>query len=133
VISVKNIYKNFGNKKTGELSVLRGISCDIKKGERVVIIGPSGSGKSTFLRCMNLLEEPTYGEVWLDGRLVTPVDPYLHKCVMKASKTFERLAKAEAYGPVTQGIAKPVNDLSRGCNSDDIVGVVAITAMQAME
>ena len=95
MISVKNIYKNFGNKKTGELSVLRGISCDIQKGERVVIIGPSGSGKSTFLRCMNLLEEPTYGEVWLDGRLVTPVDPYLHKCVMKASKTFERLAKAD--------------------------------------
>ena len=95
MISVKNIYKNFGNKKTGELSVLRGISCDIQKGERVVIIGPSGSGKSTFLRCMNLLEEPTYGEVWLDGRLVTPVDPYLHKCVMKASKTFERLSKAD--------------------------------------
>ena len=95
MISVKNIYKNFGNKKTGEISVLRGISCDIEKGERVVIIGPSGSGKSTFLRCMNLLEEPTYGEVWLDGRLVTPVDPYLHKCVMKASKTFERLSKAD--------------------------------------
>ena len=95
MISVKNIYKNFGNKKTGEISVLRGISCDIEKGERVVIIGPSGSGKSTFLRCMNLLEEPTYGEVWLDGRLVTPVDPYLHKCVMKVSKTYERLAKAD--------------------------------------
>ena len=95
MISVKNIYKNFGNKKTGELSVLRGISCDIARGERVVIIGPSGSGKSTFLRCMNLLEEPTYGEVWLDGRLVTPVDPYLHNCVMKVSKTFERLSKAD--------------------------------------
>jgi len=95
VISVKNIYKNFGNKKTGELSVLRGISCDIQRGERVVIIGPSGSGKSTFLRCMNLLEEPTYGEVWLDGRLVTPPDPYLHNSVMKVSKTFEKLAKAD--------------------------------------
>ena len=95
MISVKNIYKNFGDKKTGEISVLRGISCDINKGERVVIIGPSGSGKSTFLRCMNLLEEPTYGEVWLDGRLVTSPDPYLHNRVMKASKTFAKLAKAD--------------------------------------
>ena len=48
-------------------------------------------------------------------------------------KLVQRLAKAEAYGPVTQGILKPVNDLSRGCSSDDIVGVVAITAVQAQE
>ena len=73
MISVKNIFKNFG-----DLQVLKGVSCEIEKGEKIVIIGPSGSGKSTFLRCMNLLENPTYGEVWVDNDLVTPVDPYLH-------------------------------------------------------
>jgi polar amino acid transport system ATP-binding protein len=91
VISVKNIYKNFGDKKTGEISVLRGVSCDIQTGERVCIIGPSGSGKSTLLRCMNLMEVPTHGEVWLDDKLVTAPDPYLHEDVIKASKTFASL------------------------------------------
>ena len=86
LIQIKGLYKYFG-----KLQVLKGVSCDIKKGERVVIIGPSGSGKSTFLRCMNLLEEPTYGEVWLDDNLLTPVDPYLHFDVIEKSKTYKKL------------------------------------------
>ncbi len=83
MIGVKNIYKNFG-----KLEVLKGVSCEIKQGEKVVIIGPSGSGKSTLLRCMNLLETPTYGEIWLEDKLLTPIDPYLHFDVIRLSKTY---------------------------------------------
>ena len=71
--------------------MLKGVSCKIEKGEKIVIIGPSGSGKSTLLRCMNLLEKPTYGEVWLEGSLLTPIDPYLHFDVIRKSKTYGML------------------------------------------
>jgi polar amino acid transport system ATP-binding protein len=89
VISVKNIIKVFED----GVPVLNGIDCQIKDGEVVAIIGPSGSGKSTFLRCMNLLSVPTYGEVWLDDKLLTPVDPYLHRDVIEASKTYKKLVE----------------------------------------
>lgn len=69
MISVKNLHKTFHN-LAGSVEVLKGINCDIEKGEKVVIVGPSGSGKSTFLRCMNLLEEPTQGEIWFDGQMI---------------------------------------------------------------
>ena len=63
---IKNLRKSFGSNK-----VLNGIDFELKEGERVVILGPSGSGKSTFLRCINWMEEPTSGEIILDGELVT--------------------------------------------------------------
>ncbi len=89
MISVKNIYKYFG--KNQEIQVLTGTSFDIKKGEKVVIIGPSGSGKSTALRCINLLEEPTYGEIWMGEKLLTPAHPNLHPSVIKASNTYQKM------------------------------------------
>ncbi|MBR5388832.1 MAG: amino acid ABC transporter ATP-binding protein [Clostridia bacterium] len=76
------------------MQVLKGVSAEIKKGEKVVIIGPSGSGKSTFLRCMNLLETPTYGEIWFEGKLLTPIDPYLHFDVIRYSKTYKKMLNA---------------------------------------
>lgn len=94
MISVDNIYKRFGS-----LEVLKGVSCKIEKGEKVVIIGPSGSGKSTLLRCMNLLEEPTFGEVWLDDKLMTRPDPYLHFDLIEKTRTYKKmLAAAEERG-----------------------------------
>lgn len=66
MINVKNLRKNFG-----KLEVLKGVNVEIKKGEVVVVIGPSGSGKSTFLRCLNLLEEPTGGEITFEGISIT--------------------------------------------------------------
>jgi len=62
VIKVSKLYKNFGS-----LEVLKDINTEIEKGEVVVVVGPSGSGKSTFLRCLNYLEEPTSGEIIVDG------------------------------------------------------------------
>jgi len=89
VIEIKNVYKSFK-----KLNVLNGVTTTVKEGERIVIIGPSGCGKSTLLRCMNLLEEPTYGEVWLDGNTVTPIDPYLYPELVKLSKTYAKLTKS---------------------------------------
>jgi ABC-type polar amino acid transport system ATPase subunit len=65
-IKVEDLYKSFG-----KLKVLEGISVEVKKGEVVAIIGPSGSGKSTFLRCLNLLEVPTSGRIYIDGVEIT--------------------------------------------------------------
>ena len=66
MIDVKGLTKSFG-----EIDVLKGIDEHIEKGEKVVIIGPSGSGKSTFLRCLNLMERPTSGEIIFDGQDIT--------------------------------------------------------------
>ena len=63
---IKNLRKSFGSNK-----VLKGINFKLLEGERVVVLGPSGSGKSTFLRCINWMEEPTSGEIFLNGELVT--------------------------------------------------------------
>lgn len=88
LIDIRNLYKYFG-----KLQVLKSISLQIKKGEKIAIIGPSGGGKSTCLRCMNLLETPTYGEIWFEGKLLTPVDPYLHFDMIRKSKTYRELTE----------------------------------------
>ncbi len=105
MINIKNVYKKFSDDKTNTM-VLNGVSCNIKPGEKVVIIGASGSGKSTLLRCMNLLEKPTFGEIWIEGKLITPVDPYLHEEVIKASKTYHKMIST--YSVVDDEIEKKI-------------------------
>lgn len=85
MIITKNLTKNFD-----EVVVLRGIDEHIKQGEKVVIIGPSGSGKSTFLRCLNLLEMPTGGEIWFEGQLLTDPLVNIDKVRQKMGMVFQQ-------------------------------------------
>ena len=84
MISVKNLHKSFGKNE-----VLKGLNEEIDKGEKVVIIGPSGSGKSTFLRCLNLLEKPTSGQVFVDGVDITAKGVDVDKVRQKMGMVFQ--------------------------------------------
>lgn len=87
MIEVKHLSKDFGKKN--EIKVLRDISETIDKGEKVVIIGPSGSGKSTFLRCLNLLEQPTSGQIFFDGEEITERRCNINRVRMKMGMVFQ--------------------------------------------
>jgi arginine/lysine/histidine transport system ATP-binding protein len=85
VIETRNLQKSFGDHK-----VLDGIDITIQKGEKVVVIGPSGSGKSTFLRCLNLLEVPTGGEIWFEGNNITDKRTDINKMRQKMGMVFQQ-------------------------------------------
>lgn len=85
MIKVKNLHKSFG-----KLEVLCGIDEHIKKGEKVVVIGPSGSGKSTFLRCLNLLETPTEGEIYIDDELINAPKVDVNRIREKMGMVFQQ-------------------------------------------
>lgn len=84
MIKIENLHKSFGNNE-----VLKGISKEIKKGEVVAIIGPSGSGKSTFLRCINLLEIPTQGDIFVEGENLTDKKTNIDKIRQKVGMVFQ--------------------------------------------
>ncbi|HBQ30537.1 MAG TPA: glutamine ABC transporter ATP-binding protein, partial [Mitsuokella multacida] len=84
MIDIENLRKSFG-----DVEVLKGINLTIKEKEVVVIIGPSGSGKSTLLRCMNYLEEPTSGEVSVDG-IVLDGEANINKVREEVGMVFQR-------------------------------------------
>lgn len=84
-IIVNGLVKSFGN-----LEVLKGINAEIDKGEVICVIGPSGSGKSTFLRCLNLLEEPTAGEIIVDGLCITDKKADINKIRRHIGMVFQQ-------------------------------------------
>ena len=84
MIKVNNLHKSFG-----KLDVLNGIDEHIKQGEVVVVIGPSGSGKSTFLRCLNLLEKPNKGEIYVDDELINAPKVDVNKVRQKMGMVFQ--------------------------------------------
>ncbi len=85
MIEVNNLHKSFG-----KLNVLQGIDVSIKKGEVVVVIGPSGSGKSTFLRCLNLLEQPSDGKIVFEGVNITDKNNNINKQRQKMGMVFQQ-------------------------------------------
>ena len=110
MIVVKDLCKSFG-----ELQVLKGVSEHIVQGECVVIIGPSGSGKSTFLRCLNMLETPTSGEILFDGVSMTDPKTDINKQRQKMGMVFQHfnlfpnmtIRKNITLAPVRTGLMTP--------------------------
>ena len=103
-VNIEGLFKSFGN-----LKVLQGISTEIRKGEVVAIIGPSGSGKSTFLRCLNLLEIPTSGKIYIDGVDITSSRTNIMKIRQNVGMVFQHfhlfphmtVLKNVMYAPMT--------------------------------
>ncbi|WP_299792937.1 amino acid ABC transporter ATP-binding protein [uncultured Shewanella sp.] len=84
MIKINNLHKSFGDNQ-----VLKGIDEQISHGEVVSVIGPSGSGKSTFLRCINLLEQPTQGDIFIDGQSITAPAACIDKLRQKVGMVFQ--------------------------------------------
>ena len=84
MIKVSGLKKSFG-----DLKVLKGIDQHVRKGEKIALIGPSGSGKSTFLRCLNLLETPTEGEILIEGESITAPKTNVNKLREKMGMVFQ--------------------------------------------
>ena len=89
MITVKHLYKEFENNDGTRSEILKDISLNIEQGEKIVVVGPSGSGKSTMLRCLNLLEMPTKGEIFLDGVKINDPSTNINKIRQKMGMVFQ--------------------------------------------
>ena len=131
MIKLKNVHKSFG-----DLEVLKGINLTVEEGEVVCIIGPSGSGKSTFLRCLNLLDEPTGGEIWIDGTCVTDPDCNINLVRQKMGMVFQHfnlfphltVEENITLAPVTLGLMTAEQAARRARDLLTRVGVADKTA-----
>lgn len=118
MLVVKNLKKNFG-----ENQVLKGIDEHIKQGEVVCVIGPSGSGKSTFLRCLNLLEEPTSGEIYLDGEQINAEKTDINKVRQKLGMVFQNFNLFPHETVMENIILAPVNVLGKTAEESEKTGL----------
>lgn len=85
MIEINNLHKYFGS-----VHVLKGVNLEVRKGEVLVIVGPSGSGKTTFLRCINRLEEPQEGQVWIDGENIYDKSANVYKIRAEVGMVFQQ-------------------------------------------
>jgi ABC-type polar amino acid transport system ATPase subunit len=102
MVKVEELHKSFG-----ELEVLRGVNIEVTRGEVVVIIGPSGSGKSTLLSCINRLEEPDRGRIWIDGEEITAPKaklPRIRQHIGMVFQHFNLFPHMTAIGNVMEGL-----------------------------
>jgi len=117
LFSVKNLKKSFG-----KLDVLKGVNVDIEEGEVLVVIGPSGGGKSTFIRCLNLLENPTDGDIIFEGKKINEKGTDVNKLRQKIGMVFQHfnlfphLSVLEnlTLAPVKLGLLKEEEAKNRG-------------------
>ncbi len=114
MLKVSGLEKKFGNHL-----VLKGIDEEIKQGEVVCIIGPSGSGKSTFLRCLNLLEEPTSGDVYLDGEKINEKGADINKIRQKLGMVFQNFNLFPHKTVIENITIGPMNVLGKGKEESD--------------
>ena len=104
MICVEDLHKSFGS-----LEVLKGVSERIKVGEQVVIIGASGSGKSTFLRCLNLLEKPTSGHIYIEGEDITDPNHDVNKLREKMGMVFQQFNLFPHYDTLANITLAPIH------------------------
>lgn len=118
MIEVNNLSKSYGT-----LEVLKNIDINIKEGQVVCVIGPSGSGKSTFLRCLNLLEEPTSGEIYIDGEQINKKEVNLNAMRQKLGMVFQNFNLFPHMSTLENITLAPINVMGMSKNEAEKIAM----------